>query len=156
MDARVKGIPIPPRIPRVQWVERVKPGAKYHVVILSEAIWGLEAHWSGSRTIPCTGTPEECPGCVARNPKRWRGGVHVYDLARKESYFVELTPGAARKLMAVASDSMPVRGLQIDIYRSGSAVNGRLMLDVVKRLNDVKKLPAEQDPGPVLRWLWQH
>lgn len=156
MERRVKGLPVPARSARDHWVERVRPGARLHLIILSEALWGLEAHWTGNRTIECSGKANGCRGCAMELPKRWKGGMHVWDLTRKESYFVELTPAAARKLMATAAKDEPLRGLKIDLFRSGQAINGRLLVEVIGGRVSTKSLPPEQDPQFVLRWLWAH
>lgn len=156
MFQRVAGKPIPARRKDDHWVERVRPGATLHLVVLSEALWGMDAHWTGSKTIECIGEGKGCRGCVAKNPIRWKGGAHVYDLSRKESYFIELTPGAARRLMAMTSENESLRGLKIDVFRSGRAVNGRLCVELIGGRLDPKRLPAAQSPEAMLRWLWNH
>jgi len=156
MERRVRGIPVPTRKKEDHWVERVRPGATLHLVILSETLWGLEAHWTGTKTIECLGKANGCRGCAAKNPVRWKGGIHVWDLTRKESYFVELTPGSARRLLGMAKQDEPLRGLKIDLFRSGRAVNGRLCVELIGGRLDPVKLPAAQNPEAMLRWLWNH
>jgi hypothetical protein len=154
MDARVRGKPVPARSRNDHWVERVRPGERLHLVILSQAVFGMEAHWNGARTIECTGEPERCPGCVKSLPIRWKGGAHVYDLSRKESYFVELTPRSVRLLLATLQPGDSLRGVKIDLFRSGPARNSRLVCELKGRAGEVKRLPYEQDPGPIMKWLW--
>lgn len=151
---RVAGKPIPPQSRRTHWVERVRPGDVLRGCILSSVVWGVDAHWSGRRTIKCTENPESCPGCIGKMPIRWRGGIHVYDYARREKFFVELTPRAARHLEQALPADEPLRGTKIELRRSGTSPKGRLVCQVLGREYGIDRMPPAEDPKPVLEFLW--
>ncbi len=154
MNAKVKGLEIPKRSRNDTWVQRVRPGERLKVVILSEVLWGMHCHWTGARSVECTKAEKACVGCERQLPTRWKGGLHVWDLGRRESYFVEITPRAARRIVEQTENRSTLRGVCIELSRSGTKVNGRLVVQIVDMSIDMKRLPAGQAVSPALQWLW--
>jgi hypothetical protein len=153
---RFTGVPRPVASKLDHWVERVRPGERLDVVILSECIWGATTHWTGKRTFKCTEKEGTCNGCKKKLPVRDKFAVHVYDMIRREKYFVELTPRAARLLDAQVPQDQLLRGVKISLSRSGLAPNGRLNVRVTGTLDHMERFPESQDPERAFVFLWSH
>lgn len=133
---------------------RLRKGAVFSVVCLSERIYGIVTHWTGTRTEPCIDPPDECPGCKARKPRRWKGYIHCRNAKDGAEGLIELTAGAARQLQAQRPNTPTLRGTMLRIERSKKASNGRLDVQVLGTYHPIEDLPPAQSPIHTLELLF--
>ena len=144
----------PPRSGPEIRVERLAGGETRDVVILSRALFGVWIHYDERtrRSEECFQDPDKCPGCQQHKPSKWRGYLHVAPGGLAAPYIIELTPECARLLLERFTGSL--RGIRVQFRRTAKN-NGRLLLEVPEwGQPKTDNFPAEIDPEPILRWLW--
>jgi len=123
----------PPEGPRdvVNVPLQVGPKEELRVWILSEHVVGVNVHWDGQRTRPCTGGVDDageihaCWHANCEDARRWQGWLAVSRVGYREVRLLCVTPSvmsSCRQLMSAAS----VRGWRLDIKRFGGKANGRM------------------------------
>jgi hypothetical protein len=149
----------PPRTgPRAE-IKRLGPKETMLICVLSPRIWGFIVHWNEmegrrGRTEPCIGELETCEGCKAKLPKKWLGYIFVVAQGRGPC-FVELTPEAARLMRESLGTGETLRGVRGYLRRT-EAKNGRLKWERSEYTENAERLPPDQDPLPLLQWLWSY
>jgi len=139
--------------PRVD-VVRLKGGECLTFCILSPSFWGFVIHWDERkrRSAACCEKRENCEGCRNELPQKWRGYLCVIS-QNKGKVFLEFTKEAANRLLDLVGDGESLRGLHFFLERTRSD-NGRLRPRLLSTREDPDKLPADEDPEPILRFLW--
>lgn len=153
---RKSGIAFDDEIPRdgpELFVLRMKGNLVYHFIIWGCKIRGIWYHWRLNHSEPHFQDDENCPGCKARQPKKWKGFVHCYCVELKQEVFLELTPASSASLVAQFAPGASLRGCRIQVKRTG-ANNGRLYTSVLTPITETSSLPAEKDPRPSILKLW--
>lgn len=125
---------------------------------LTFSVWatkvkGIWVHWLGSHSAPHFRNEQECPGCLKRAQKRWKGFLHCYCYEMRQEVFLELTPASARSLADQLCHNATMRGARIQVKRT-TADNGRLFISVLAPMPDGSPLPAEKDPRRSILRLW--
>jgi hypothetical protein len=136
------------------WVLRLKGNTKRTFTIVSTKLWGVRTHWNGKRTVPCFKPTDSCEGCKKCMPQRWKGYLHAFDGARRGYCFLELTPEAARQLLAQFPKGFNLRGQRIEVERTSSD-QGRLHVNVLAPTPNLSILPPEMSPKDTLLNLWE-
>jgi len=155
---RVVGIPRPKPGP-AQLVVQLGAGEMLDGVILSHAIWGVGTHWNDragkhGRSERCTRDKGECSACNGALPYRWKGYVYVFDLIRKRTCFVELTPNVAEQIELRAPANETLRGKRLVLHRGDGGKKTRIRVDVADYRGDLSTLPEDRDPETILETLW--
>lgn len=141
----------PPAVTRVIRIRSVGAHDVFSGTIVSESLFGFWTHWDGRRTIPCWKGQAHCPGCDTEQPTRWKGLIELFDAAQRSTYFVELTPLAAKEFLArLGEESM--RGLRISIQRERKHSRAPLNLVMLDRHHG--QIPKAHDPWPTLKVVW--
>lgn len=110
-----------------------RPGRPIIAIATADCISGVETHWIGSRTVPCTRYSGQCPGCKAEPalPIRWKGFLPVYLKHSRTQALLQIAPSALRSLLQDAGgDLPPLRGKWIDARRKGSHANSSVSMKV--------------------------
>lgn len=144
----------PPKSGPTHDVIRCEAGSRVWVQILSEQIWGCWTHWDGARSRECRGENGGCWGHQQGWPTRWKGYLFGYEPTRKACVFVELTPGAAEEIIRLMPTSGNLRGMVLKMERRSHSKRSTILVELGAPMGDTSKLPAAQDPEPVLRKLW--
>lgn len=145
--------PIPPRPGPELFILRLKGNDMHTFTIYSKAIWGINVHFVGNRSQPHFKNPDRCPGCKAKNVKRWKGFLHCFDHNMGQEVFLELTPKSALSLLGQLGSKGPLRGNRIQVKRTGKD-NGRLLISVLTACGAIDQLPEGKDPLDSLLRLW--
>jgi hypothetical protein len=131
-------------------------------VAISKRIWAHHVHWLGARTQPCTlvvgadGTPRvKCDHCAAQMPTRWKGYLHVWKSGELKTLFLCLTPGAGWELTNALGSDYDLRGLTLDVWRSGKAATSLLIVRQNTNFERREVQVAELDPGPFLETIFR-
>ena len=143
----------PPRSGPEMLIRRLKASQSIHCTVLSQSLWGVWTHWNGARSEPCYAEKKECPGCKRGLPKRWKGYLHVVDNMANSTMFLELTPSAAEKILAVLGEADSLRGNRMKVARLAGD-KARLVVELMLPFKDVDSLPKSQDPYCTLKKLW--
>jgi hypothetical protein len=98
-----------------------------------------------------TGT---CDRCVQGWPPKWKGYINAIALYDDKRVFVELTPAAYNLTVSVIPPNEDLRGLILAISKTKGGAKGRYRVHVEGVRRDPAQLPHEEDPLPVLRYLW--
>jgi hypothetical protein len=146
--------PVPPPNPFIVRVESPRKGQIWRLVCLSRAVTGVETHWNGLRTVPCTLPKSHCLGCRAGQPVRWRGFLTCYEPVSKQCFFSPLTAKAYHDLEARLAGITDLRGILFTVSRSKGGNNGRLLYELVGAHPKPELLPGDVDPLPTLRKMW--
>jgi len=144
---------VPPTPGPELFILRMKANTMHTFTIFSEHLWGINVHFVGNRSQPHFRNAEKCPGCKARNAKRWKGFVHCFDHDLAQEVFLELTPKSASSLLAQFGAKVPLRGNRIQVKRTNKD-NGRLIISALTAMQAIDKLPPARDPLPSLLKLW--
>lgn len=145
--------PIPPRPGPELFILRLKGSECHTFTIFSEALWGINVHFVGQRSQPHYKNPDTCPGCKAKNVKRWKGFLNCFDHDMGQEVFLELTPRSAQSLLGQLGVSGSLRGNRIQVKRTGKD-NGRLLISTLTACKSVEQLPPGKDPLASLLKLW--
>jgi len=145
--------PIPPRPGPELFIQRLKAQEEHAFTIYSEALFGINVHFVGNRSQPHYRNPDNCPGCKAKNVKRWKGFLHCWNHNLGQEVFLELTPASALSLHSQLGGVGPLRGNRISVKRTKKD-NGRLVISVLTAARDAGKLPPSKDPLESLVRLW--
>lgn len=153
MTERIRGTS-PPRPGPACQVVRITSTTRQSFIILSQALFGTEIHWYANRSHECTASRGECERCQRNWPRKWKGYLHALALSDNARVFIELTPDASNKLLNHAPQDEPLRGLTVHIAKTPGGKKGRYIVEVAFGRRDVVQLPPEEDPLPILRYLW--
>ena len=153
MGGKIRGS-IPPKPGPSNEVVRVKTTTPQKFLILSRATFGQWIHFYATRSHECTLDRGACERCTWGWPRKWKGYLHAVQLADKARVFVELTPAAFEMVSQVVPEGEDLRGLILSISKTKGGPKGRYMIHVEGVRRDPVQLPEEEDPLPVLRYLW--
>lgn len=144
-----------PNAPRVPYVKILRPkkGCTVRVVSLSQQIMGVEIHYRDRLSIPCTGVPHKCPGCVAVMPKKWRGYIVGLEQPQHKLWIVEFTPCAYRECLAMPAFGMSLRGRTIGLYRMRHSDRAKVQASVSDQRVSYE-LPECPDLEALLQRIW--
>lgn len=142
----------PPAGPAI-FVRRLKGEEGVTCAILGDKVYGIWSHWQGKKSEPHFRNADDCPGCIARRPKRWKGFLHVWDYATNKEIFLELTPASASQLGQQLGRNSDLRGERIRVQRT-KGDNGRLTVAVLQAEPKIDVLPKEKDPRQTILKLW--
>lgn len=153
-EQRYKGTP-PPPLKSKMIVMRVTTSETIQFCCVSRAIFGQLIHYYGGRSHECTADKGNCDGCKKGWAPKWKGYLHVIEMGTvQRECFLEITNTCNSLLLNQAPKDQHLRGLIFRIRKSKGGRYGRYILDVIDRREDEDKLPQEQDPQPILRYLW--
>jgi len=154
MAGRIRGA-LPPNSSVRTQIVRVKGTEMQTFTILSTAIFGQDIHWYGNRSHQCTKEQGDCLGCNRAWPAKWKGYLHcVHWQSAEEPVFLELTKDAYIRLEKFAPERQSFRGLVVQVSKSKGGARGRYILNVLPREVPETELLPEEDPFPILRFLW--
>lgn len=154
MDEIVRGALPPERKSRME-ILRVTSQESHTFICYSRAVWGQFVHWHSRRTHECTqDKTKQCDGCRAGWPTKWKGYLHVQNLAASWIGFLEITDTAWRLIEGQLGDKKDLRGLRFRIARTKGGPKGRYLVEVYSDRIDPNVLPPEKDPYVTLRFLW--
>ena len=156
MAGRIIGSKPPLSGPKRQII-RVTATSPQKFTIVSTACFGQWIHFYGNRSHECVAEKkQDCHGCLKAWPRKWKGYIHCLDWQEQlASCFVELTPSAFEKLTVQVSESRPLRGLNVSISKTKGGAKGRYNISLLERLTPDHELPREEDPLPILNFLWK-
>lgn len=137
-----------PHIP----LERLKPAGKIEGAITCHTVLGVNLHFVGNRTLPCT--KPNCPGCDQERRKIWEGYLSIWTRSPSRHIITALTPGAALMLSDEAQDRDALRGWYIRITRSGTRPNGRVLVHLEPATIAAGVLPPAPDIPAHLLKIW--
>lgn len=132
---------------------RMKGNKCLTFTIYGTKVRGCWYHWHKDHSEPHFQDDEQCPGCKARQAKKWKGFLHVYCSESRQEVFLEVTRACAASLMQQLGGASSIRGAVVQIKRTG-ADNGRLYVTVLTPVKTPEILPAEKDPRPSILKLW--
>ena len=144
---------VPPKPGPELFFLRLKGNEMHTFTIYSKALFGLNVHFVGKRSAPHYRNPAKCPGCRAKNGKRWKGFLHCFDHNLGQEVFLELTPASATSLLGQLPGRGNLRGNRIQVKRSPGD-NGRLFISILTACTSIDKLPEAKDPLESLLKLW--
>jgi hypothetical protein len=155
LNGRIRGTPPPKKIGLELEVVRIVSTEIRLYVLLSTAPWGSFFHWAGG-SIPCTGDPEECERCKKLVPRKWRGYIHALEQhgTSTREVILELTHSALATL-DLSLAMREYRGSMVQLRKTKGGAKGRFLIDVLDRRVTDQTLPADRDPAPVLKKLWE-
>lgn len=154
MSDNVRGaLPPAPKI-RMEIV-RVTSHESHTFICYSKAIWGQYVHWYARRTHECTQDKTKvCEGCAKGWPTKWKGYLHVQNIAASWNGFLEITDTAFLLIDKQLGDNKNLRGLRFRLSRTKGGPKGRYLVEVyTDRIPDAE-LPIEKDPYDTLKYLW--
>lgn len=146
-----------PRAPKLGYpVLKIFPYHRYELVVLSDRVTEIDAHWTGQRTAPCREGP--CYFCreIELNPLRWQGWLAVCALNDPKIWLLSLTPGAGLKcpgLFLQSSDTL--RGASLQVRRLTDSLRGKMMVEFKRHAFPCDKLPKAPDVPACLTAMWQ-
>lgn len=153
MTARIKGSAPPPSGPKTE-IYRVTSETKQTFIILSRSCLGKDIHWYGNRSHECTLDKGECDKCQRAWPRKWKGYLHCFHVQANAKVFLEITPSAFSLLCNLAPPNEDFRGLTMNVSKTKGGRKGRYVIEVQIGRRDTAQLPEEEDPLPILRYLW--
>lgn len=145
----------PPASSKQLLVFRVTSSETTQFTCLSSTIFGQYVHWHGRRSSECTEGRMPCEGCKANWPQKWKGYVHVLNLASGTEGFLEITATCCSLLLAQAPKGTSLRGLRFRLSKTRGGAKGRYLVSVLETRDDPAKLPEEREVLNTLRRLWR-
>ena len=145
--------PVPPKPGPEMFFLRLKGNEMHTFTIYAKAIFGINVHFVGRRSSPHYRNEKKCPGCRAKNAKRWKGFLHCFDHNLSQEVFLELTPKSADSLLSQLGKFAGIRGNRIQVKRTG-ADNGRLTISVLTACPNPDAMPDAKDPLESLLKFW--
>lgn len=145
---------IPPKPGPSSEVIRVKSEQVQKFLVLSRAVFGQWIHYYANRSHECTLEKGTCTRCQQGWPRKWKGYIHAVQLSNNARVFVELTPAAFDLVVQVIPEKEDLRGLIVGISKTKGGAKGRYRIHVEGVRRDPVQLPEEQDPYPILTYLW--
>jgi hypothetical protein len=127
----------------------LRPGETTEIVCLCPETVGVYSHWFGNRSMPCTGSDNDCLFDHRQTSARWQGWISCVRLDKRIPLMFALTPGAALAL-ELTHPAGSWRGRHILIGRTGTARNGKMNASFA--LTTPEK--SEVLPGPINATWW--
>jgi len=131
-------------------------------ICISRRIWAHHVHWIGERTAACKlavgldgQVTTKCEHCSAQRPVRWRGYLHMVPYGGQTDLFLCLTPGAGWELLQELGKEYDLRGLRMEVFRTGKAATSLLKVRVLAQYDRVELEREELDPGPYLETVFR-
>lgn len=153
MAGKIKGA-MPPKPGPKQEIVRVTTVEPVKFTVLSSAIFGQNIHWFGGRSHECSSDKSSCINCEKGWPQKWKGYIHAIEWREEKRVFVELTPTAARLLLATTIGEETLRGMVIEIHKSKGGAKGKYYVTRIQQRINMATLPSEEDPAAILKFLW--
>lgn len=121
-------------------------------IITSEDILGCDTHYWHSRTLPCE--RPDCPACNEGYPYRWHAYCSVWCPKPAAHIVLELTVQPTEPLLLYRRAQGSLRGCLIEVSRSGSRPNGRVLLRCKPADLTRVQLPSAPNLRSVLAIIW--
>ncbi len=150
-ELSVSRVPPPPG-PEI-WIRRLRAREVLRCTILSTEMWGVQFHWTGKVSAPHFVPTEQCAGCQAQQPLKWRGYLHIVNQDKMVSEFLELSPALVRAVETATGLTGGWRGLRMRFER-GAGDRAKVSCSLQGPDRSVEPLPAERDPLRELSLLW--
>jgi hypothetical protein len=152
-DLELDVCPTPPRPGPLLFFQRMKGSECHTFTIYSKCIFGINVHFVHGRSSPHYRNEKKCPGCRAKNAKRWKGFLHAFNVNLGQEVFLELTPHSAKSLLSQLGNRVGMRGNRIQVKRTAGD-NGRLLISILTAAPNVDQLPEPKDPLESLKKFW--
>lgn len=153
----------PPAAGPAHRIERLKKNEQVQVCILCDKPEWFLTHWQpakGNRkgfSMPHVDPHEECKGCQAHLPQKWRGFLECLDFHKKVRCFQEITPGMLEDLERLLPDAVSYRGLVIIMKRlNGDQARLKCQLEPHWESRSNEPLLPAIGVEKVLRKLWEY
>lgn len=137
----------PRKRPGVLWVSTPAGKQRFVYQVYSQALWGIDTHYTPKGTVLCYEDRSRCIGGHKELNLRSKFFLHCFCETERKVCFAQLTNGAADDLDEQVKKGVSLRGMTIELVRSEKD-NGRLnckVLDFGTR-EKADKLPPELDP----------
>ncbi len=134
-------------------LKRCPCGSTPPLIILSDRIIGAELHWLGGRSSPHL--KHNCPGCLAKTARVWKGYLAVIDPRTQQLSCLEITPPCVDALNSYAAAWGSIRGAAIRLSRSTTKANGRIKIEITQSTYATERLPQPFDVHLLLEQMWQ-
>jgi hypothetical protein len=135
------------------FIQRLKANQSFTYTIFSKDLTKINVHWAGNKSAPHYKQEDRCPGCISRQPKRFKAYLHCFCHEMGQEVFLELTAHSAKSLETQLGKGTVMRGNRIQVKR-GKTDNGRLTITLLTAVQDASILGSEKDPIASLMALW--
>lgn len=152
-DLQLDVCPLPPKPGPEMFFQRMKGNECHTFTIYSKSLFGINVHFVGKRSSPHYRNEKKCPGCRAKNAKRWKGFLHCFNHNLSQEVFLELTPKSAQSLLSQLGRGAAMRGNRIQVKRT-EGDNGRLLVSILTACDKPDQLPEGKDPLGSLLKFW--
>lgn len=132
---------------------RTPTGGTLDMLVLSDAIYGVDCHYYQGRTRPHT--QPTCEPCDIGVPYRWQGYLAVMMTRLRDLALFEFTAASAAPLVEYYETNKTLRGVQIKAARVNSRANGRVILQVTRGDLGLYAAPPAPDVNEILARIWQ-
>ena len=123
------------------------------MLVLSEAIYGVDCHYYQGRTRPHTAPT--CEPCDVGTPYRWQGYLAVMMTRLRDLALYEFTAAAAAPLVEYYETNRTLRGVNLKASRVNSRPNGRVILQVSRGDLGLYSAPPAPQVDEILARIWQ-
>lgn len=123
------------------------------MLVLSDAIYGVDCHYYQGRTRPHTSPT--CEPCNVGTPYRWQGYLAVMMCRLRDLALFEFTAASAAPLCEYYESNKTLRGVNIKSSRVNSRPNGRVILQVTRGDLGLYSAPPAPDVEEILSRIWQ-
>lgn len=147
------GAPPPDQLRAAYRIIRTPTSNPIDMLILSEAIYGVDCHYYQGRTRPHT--QPTCEACDVGSPYRWQGYVAVLLTRLRDLALFEFTAAAAAPLVEYYETNRTLRGVAMKAARVNARPNGRVILQVTRGDLSMYAAPPAPDVAEILARIWQ-
>lgn len=148
-----------PRIPpdladhmQVRIIRTPATGKISGVVTSTESV-SRATHFIGNRTIPCPGT-DVCPHCRYGHNYQWHAYLSVFFLKGHGHHIFELTPAGIKQFDDYFALHKTLRCCAFEATRPQQYPRGRVVIRILKPIDDTPKLPQPFDVKTILCRMW--
>ena len=134
-------------------IVRTPTAGQLDMLVLSEAIYGVDCHYYQGRTRPHT--EPTCEACEVGTPYRWQGYLAVMMTRLRDLALFEFTAASAAPLVEYFETNRTLRGVNIKASRVNSRPNGRVILQVTRGDLGLYSAPPEPEVEEILARIWQ-
>jgi hypothetical protein len=132
---------------------RTPTGGTLDMIVLSEAIYGVDCHYYQGRTRPHTSPT--CEPCDIGVPYRWQGYIAVMMCRLRDLALFEFTAASAAPLVEYFETNHTLRGVALKASRVNPRPNARVILQVTRGDLGLYAAPPAPDVPEILARIWQ-
>lgn len=141
-------------------IKTLRSGESVEGYLLTENGTSFEVHWNSNkgkkgRSERCLGEEQECPGCFAGLPKRWKGYLPIVDAKNRSTIILELTPGTALSLNDLIGGYENRIGLFLRFSRQPGGDRTRIRVQLLNQFPVSAKMPEPPNVQEALEKLWK-